>query len=282
MPGSRKPKVAILHHLARTGGTLMSRCLGSMRTVYLLSEAHPLGMRWINPVQQAVEWHRLMTPAEARVMLARGPVRFDTLVALLAERAAQRGRTLVVRDWTHLDFHGVPYAEPGMRCRTAVALAQACRTTRYATVRHPIDQWVSVSALPRVRETLGIDAYLAGCHAFARTAARLGFGRYEDFTRDPEGELRAMCRWLRVEYDPSWRTRWTGNQHVTGDTGPDRARPTEIRPSRRRSVEPGILRAFERNDDYWETLRLLGYEHRRAPAGGAPGGRVLRAPGRRW
>lgn len=209
----------------------MSRCLGSMRTVHLLSEAHPLGMRWINPLQQAVEWHRLMTAAEARAMLARGPVRFDTLIELLAERAAQRGRTLVVRDWTHLDFHGAPYAEPAMRCRTA---------------------------------------------------ARLGFGRYEDFTRDPEGELRAMCRWLRVEYDPSWRTRWTSNTHVTGDTGPDRARPTEIRPSRRRTIDPGILRAFERNDDYWETLRLLGYEHRRAQAGGAPGGRVLRAPGRRW
>ncbi|EMI22529.1 hypothetical protein RMSM_00554 [Rhodopirellula maiorica SM1] len=34
----------LLHHLARTGGTLFSRCLAAMDSVYLLSEINPLGV----------------------------------------------------------------------------------------------------------------------------------------------------------------------------------------------------------------------------------------------
>jgi len=36
-----KPRIRLLHQLGRSGGTLISRCLGSMQGVVLLSEIHP-------------------------------------------------------------------------------------------------------------------------------------------------------------------------------------------------------------------------------------------------
>ncbi len=44
------PVVRLVHHLARSGGTLISRCLGCMSGVLLLSEIHPLGTRHFNPL----------------------------------------------------------------------------------------------------------------------------------------------------------------------------------------------------------------------------------------
>jgi hypothetical protein len=36
-----KPVIRVIHHLACSGGTLISKCISAMPNVYLLSEAHP-------------------------------------------------------------------------------------------------------------------------------------------------------------------------------------------------------------------------------------------------
>ena len=36
-----KPVIRIIHHLACSGGTLISKCISAMPNVYLLSEVHP-------------------------------------------------------------------------------------------------------------------------------------------------------------------------------------------------------------------------------------------------
>ena len=40
--------------MARSGGTIICRCLASMERIVLLSEIHPLGARMFNPLDQAV------------------------------------------------------------------------------------------------------------------------------------------------------------------------------------------------------------------------------------
>jgi len=54
----------LLHHLARTGGTLLCRCLASMDSVYLLSEINPQGVAHFNPLRQAADWYGLVAPEE--------------------------------------------------------------------------------------------------------------------------------------------------------------------------------------------------------------------------
>ena len=51
--------VAVVHQMARTGGTLINRCLGSMRDILVLSEIHPLDPQ-CKITRQAALWFQLL------------------------------------------------------------------------------------------------------------------------------------------------------------------------------------------------------------------------------
>ncbi|VAX41564.1 hypothetical protein MNBD_PLANCTO03-897, partial [hydrothermal vent metagenome] len=178
-----------------------------MDRVVLLSEVHPLGVRMIDPAEQARRWHSLLAPAEMATWQG-GRGRYDELIALLAQRTHAQGKTLLLRDWSHLDYLGTPFTEPSFASRSSQLLGPRFALCRFATVRHPADQWVSQQRLDMLRGRVEPAVYLRGCRAFAELAAEVGFVRYEDFTRDPEAELARLCEGLGVEYDPAWRSRY--------------------------------------------------------------------------
>jgi len=250
--------VRIVHQMARTGGTLICRCLGSMRNVVLLSEIHPLGVRMFDPLHQAHEWHGLLT-AEDFARLRTGPPGFADAIVLIAERCADRGLTLVLRDWSHLDFTGIPFTRPVYRSQLVEALRGRLQLLRFSTVRHPLDQWLSLAQKPVYRRRLGIAAFLEGAAAFAESAARTGFVRYEDFTVDSDAALRAICAALDVEFDPSYRDRWAQYERITGDVLPGRA-GSDISTLPRRPVSEAEARVIEENPQFPRILQTLGYD----------------------
>jgi hypothetical protein len=58
-------------------------------------------------------------------------------------------------------------------------------------VRHPLDQWLSLSQLAVVQGRLTLDGFLAGYRRFAEVASSIGFYRYEEFTAAPEAVMQA-------------------------------------------------------------------------------------------
>lgn len=263
-PDPAKPRLRILHHLARTGGTLVSRCLGAMHGVVLLSEVHPFGIRQNNPLAQAQSWYGLFDDAECRELEATGGMSFAEAIARIEQAATRRGATLVVRDWPHLDFTGVPWeANPPFRLRTAEALAARFELVQVATVRHPLDSWLSLSAQPIMRGRLDLDRYMLGVRRFAETAAAFGFVRYEDVCAEPGRAIADLCRRLDLAFDPSFVERYAGWTRVTGDTGPvgDTRGGGAIRDIPRRRVEGALLERLGDHTDYREALRIMGYEH---------------------
>ena len=255
-------------NLARSGGTLLSRCLGCMEGVMLLSEVHPLGVRVIDPAAQAAAWHSLLRPGElGRWTNGRG--RYDDLIALLVERAEARGKALLLRDWSHLDFLGVPITEPGFASRSMQLLGMKHDLRCFTTVRHPADQWASQQRLDMLRGRVDIGVYLRGCRAFAELAAEVGFVRFEDFAREPDAGLARLCEGLGVPFDPTWCERYRTYARVTGDEATKAAAIGEIRPARRHALEPDIAAVFAASEDYAETCRLLGYDAALTEGGGA-------------
>jgi protein O-GlcNAc transferase len=248
---------ALWLNLARSGGTMIARCLGCMQGVVLLSEVHPLGVRVIDPARQAARWHALLSPAELEAVGA-GRERFDRLIALLDQRCRERGRTLVLRDWSHLDFLGVPFTEPSFSSRSRALLG--AEAPAFATVRHPADQWASQQRLDILRGRVDPEIYLRGCEAFARAAAEVGFVRYEDFTEDPDRALRALCEGLGAPFDPTWTERYRHYAKVSGDEEASRGAVGEIRPARRRHPEAEVLERFRASGAYRRACELLGYE----------------------
>lgn len=232
-----------------------------MHGVALFSEVHPDTMRFFDPVQQARDWHGLVSDADIKAWKSRGGVDFAQLFVLVSFRAKQAGKTLLLRDWTHIDYHGVPYARPSMRPHIAEVLSDQFEVIRTATVRHPIDEYLSLTNMAIMQGVpFPLKMYLEGCERFAEEAAAVGFVRYEDFTRRPDESLRVLCERLEIDFDPSYIERWAGYEHITGDTTGTRGGRQEIRPLTRRPTGAKIVEAFRGQASYHRIKELLGYD----------------------
>jgi len=256
-----RPPLRLIHHMARSGGTVISKCLGCMSGVVLLSEIHPLGTNHFNPLIQAQRWYGLLSTQDLIELKARGRVGFVDAIELIRRRAEDCSQRLVIRDWSHLDFTGVPFvARPAHRLLTAEALASRFELRQVCSVRHPLDQWLSLSQLAVVQGRLGLAAFLAGYLRFAEVATGIGFHRYEDFTADPQAVMKAICGSLQLKFDRGFAERWRDYTFVTGDVSGSRG-GGEIRPVPRRPAAPDLLATLAANADYQASLELLGYEH---------------------
>jgi hypothetical protein len=255
------PRLRIIHHLARTGGTTICKCLAVMPEVALLSEIHPLGLHKISPLAQAKDWYGLLNQADIDRL---GPdPDFSTQIRLIADRAAGKALRLIIRDWTHLDFTGPPLVpQPSYRLSIVEALSPYFDLVQVATVRHPIDEWESLRRRALIRGHIKLDAFLRGYRRFAEVCQAIGFVRYEDFCSNPDSVLQRLCAALAISYDSTWRTRWASYRHMTGDETA-RHHSGDLRLPRRRPFEPGLESAFLQNADYRPALELLGYDHPR-------------------
>jgi len=263
---SKKPTVRLIHHMARSGGTLISRCLGTMNKVCLLSEIHPLGATAIKPERlrispfgQAVRWHGLFTEADAKRFRTKPPT-FQQLMFMIEQRASAKRLDLVVRDWSHLDWVGLPFCKPTYRSLLSETFQGAYDVKRICTVRHPIDQWLSLMKVPIVAQSgLTIDAYLDGMLRFSELCAEIGFVRYEDFTHDPDAHLRTICDTLALGFDEGYSQRWSAYDKVTGDRQFSRGGAEAIRALERRPAPDGLVDEFRARESYARIKALLGY-----------------------
>jgi len=235
------PPLALLTHPARAGGTLISRCLGCMEGVYLLSEISPASLVYhqaFNPYHQAVQWHGLLTLEEARATVDALNARNATIDEMIAEilidldrRATARGGRLVVRDWAHGDFWGTTWLpeprDPTGHASTRDALAPHRPLAQALTVRHPVASWLSYMRYQTAEghlNPLRAADYFAGLRRFAAAHAGLAPMSYEELLTDPEPFMVTLCARLAVPYDPRFLARWVAYRQVSGDRVD--ARPT--------------------------------------------------------
>ena len=166
----------------------------------------------------------------------------------------------MLRDWTHIDFTGVPFCVPSYLLTTAEALRDRFDIVQTTTVRHPIDQWLSFCAQPFWQERLSLEDFLHGYRLFADQCVKIGYTRFEDFIRSPAERVRELCLRLRMDYDHQFLERWSDYKLITGATGKAIHR-TEISAPPKRRAPPDLLEKFERNPEYRQSLELLGYSH---------------------
>lgn len=259
---SKKPYIRLFHNLARSGGTLVSKCIGCMDKTVLLSEIHPLATRYFNPMAQAHQWHNLLKPADIRVPKKEKIVSFADIIHLINKRCIESGQKLLIRDWGHLDFIGVPFLKkPAYRMILADALTPAFNILQLALVRHPVDQWLSLSKLPLMQGKLTVQMFLKGYLKFAEQAAEIGYIRYEDFTAKPLWQMKILCEKLQLDFDKDFINKWFDYEKITGDVG-ELSRNSSLRriePLPRQAVVPELLKHFHENDDYWQAIELLNY-----------------------
>ena len=266
-----KPEIALLYSLARTGGTLLARCLGAIPGNALLSEVSPR-MAYFDPIRQADEWYGLITPEERAWLKTGKTIHYAQAIALIGERCRAQGLKLIVRDWTHIDFLKVDRftVQPRYEFTQIKVLGELFDIRHRALVRHPLDSYLSLVKLRGYRR-VDITEYLYGFRRFAERAINTGFVRYEDFCADPKKVLAELCRNLRLNYQDDVVEGFSSYRNVTGDIYSahekftlagalvrDRC-PDRIEPLPRRAPPPGLVDRIKDNADYRDILEMLGY-----------------------
>jgi len=256
--------IHIIHSLGGCGGTVLSRCIGVLPDVALLSEINPGSVKLFphfDPLYQDKNWLRLLGPADTGrfSQMDLGKVEaFRELIDVFHIRAIEANRHLVLRDYNFVDFVGVPFtAEPPRRLALCAALPADVPTRAVAFIRHPVDQWSSLCKHEFVGAVLTPSAF---CEAYAAFLEELGSTttyKYEDFVDRPETELRAICRDLALPFDPSFAKRFHTFDYVTGDFS--RHQEQSISPPGRRMLLPQILDEFRSSAAFRRILNATGY-----------------------
>lgn len=254
--------IRIFHALARSGGTIVSKCLGCMQGIILLSEIHPITRRYdiYNPLVQSHYWHHIVKKEEFPLLK---DYDFVEAIKLIANRCGEQEKTLLIRDWAHFDFFGSPVIKvtPPKEFSANLALNNSFQIKEIALVRHPIDQWLSFENYHFLKGKYSIGSFLESFWHFSKKCTNMDFIKYENFTEDPSKYLMQLAEILQFQFDPAFITKWYRYQKITGDNqlSSRGSALKEIKPLSRRQVSSDILKQFHSNDLYWESIKLLGY-----------------------
>ena len=231
-----KPTIHIIHNLARSGGTLFSKCLGCMDNIALLSEIHPDAQNAssFNAIKQAEQWLNF----DPAVWQAND---FVSAIHAIKQHCSQLNRTLLLRDWSHIDYLGVPVTtKPSKQATLLNTLKKDFKIQNIQLIRNPVDTWLSTRRLnlikaAKISSTDFIQAYLTFLNNTSSGMQLL----YEDFLIEPNHSLIKACSHLNIEFDDNYKNKWYQFNQITGDQSnlsSHRTKPV-IKPRARRTMQ---------------------------------------------
>lgn len=243
--------IRTIHHLASSGGTIISKAIAAQPNVVFLSELNPNHAALfapLDPFPQLFTNYPHLFPGRTRADL------FVDRIHDVHDACVRAGSSLVIRDHSHTDFMLRKIGAPELR----KALQRSGFELRsIATIRHPIDAWLSMSESGFNRTIPDFTTYCQRVKSFAEFYADLPLFRYEDFIADTPRVVAAMAGKLDLAFDEGFEGRM-GNTRITGDSGrlKNNAR---VQPLQRRHM-PDQLREEASRPENIDALAALGYE----------------------
>ena len=243
-----------IHHLACTGGTLISRCLAAQPNTQVLSE--------VDPLSPFVPGGFLPTDLIGLSRFSSRPAERETQIQLflaglrvLHDQAARDGLHLILREHSHGLFHfsdAIP-DRPGLR----EILSRAFPVKSLISVRHPLDAYLSLQDTGWVQHFSPptLDEYARRYHAFLDTDQDGEPIRYEDVVADPHASMQHICERLDLRYTPDFVDTFSAIA-LSGDSG---RRGDVISPRPRRAHPPTLEQEARASEAFMTLLERLHY-----------------------
>lgn len=204
-----KPIVVMLSY-ARSGGTLLNRCISSIPGVLVLSEVNiealcPNSCSTIK--EQAKKWYGLELKSDG----------FIENISEIYEYCLSKNITLIIRDWTFGSFVPSRYNnfKPSKSLATLDIISKSFPVTSFAFVRNSIDVWLSLSASPRTFYDKNLEFLYEFTESLKKRKIRIF--KYEDFCNDPIQEMKKICSYIGINYSDLFLN-YANFKNVTGDT----------------------------------------------------------------
>ncbi|MDM7938372.1 MAG: transposase [Cyanobium sp. CZS 48M] len=231
----KRPLIRTVHHLACTGGTVISKCLAAMPQVAVLSELNPLN-----------RYGRTFEPTNPLLLLERShrPLTLEEIKEDFLSRIGQSmricekdGMALVVRDHSHTDF--CLGEAPGSCTPICDFLSEGHDLVSVVTVRHPLDSYLGLleKGWQNQFRPSTLDEYCRRTLAFLNRYRELPLLRYEAFCAQPQGFMEELCGILQLDYRADFVERF-GAIRLSGNSG--RVSTTAIAPRPRRPIPEAV------------------------------------------
>ena len=251
-----KPTLRVVQHLACSGGTVISKCIGAQANVHILSEAHPnsnLAIREI-PSFSPTDLAALSKYAKAPDVGYLLNEIFRDNVIRINQHIEERGGALVVRYHTHSDYHvGNNTVQQSLLDEL---FRNECEVMSVLTVRNPIDAYFSLKKNGWIHFTpVTFDEY---CRRYLKHLTDLSHSsifRYEDFVDAPQATMMKICQVLDIPYDDSFIDTFSLIK-LTGDSG----RKSDVISKRERRVDKELLSEARESKNFNKICELGWYE----------------------
>ena len=218
--------IRLIHNLPRSGGTIISKCLGAQKDVVLLSEIHPEGVTVskkmgvnfpvFDPVYQIQRWNNLFKESEYKEIL-NSNLKFEEKIELVYEKTELANKKLIIRDWSFVDFFGRPFVEPSYKNSLFEILSKKYRVMNFYLIRHPLNLFKSCyNNLGFFRRDYDFKFFLKGYRNYFLNASKGNICIFENFIERPEKNLKNMCDVLEIDYDNNYSERLK-DVNLTGD-----------------------------------------------------------------
>ena len=246
--GGIKPRrIVTLHHLACSGGTIMTKCLATMPQAMVLSEIHPesVAQPAFDPLAQLRSGYRGEL-REVHQDLLLGQFRREIVVAHTI--AQSLGKVLVLRDHAHADFAWRRTRQSAL----VEALSDEFEITPILTMRNPQEAWISMQ-----REDWfsgSVDEFCQAQIALIEAFEDAPLFHYEDFVEAPDKIVRAMCETAGIAFAEGFEQRLDQIDHLTGDSG---RKGSKIEPRPAKSLADEDRAAFDTSEAFRKLNALV-------------------------
>lgn len=255
---SPREPVRTIHHLACSGGTLISKCLAAMPNTQIVSEVDPL----------STMQHKASVPRFAptdMIQLVRQSTRgasaqlivdlFLSNLELVHANAVRTGQRLVLRDHAHSHF----CTGPGLPSRATLRAIVESRlpVASVVTVRNPVDSYLSLKRNGWVHfEPQTFDEYCRRYLAFLQAYEGVPVVKYEAFLETPQQVMQEICELLQLSFSEQFSDLFAVFR-LTGDSG-RKSDVIEVRPRLR--VDPDMEQELSASTNYRQLQIKLEYE----------------------
>jgi hypothetical protein len=253
-----KPVIRVIHHLACSGGTLISKCIASQPNVFLLSEIHPTTKLHLG------EGKAKYTPTDISSQCSFGNLpELTTLKKLLFadeifcvnSHLISLGGTLVLRDHTHSDFtFGEACAQHSVLAET---LESKFQLLRLATIRNPIDSYCSLKSNKWLH--FSPPSFEEYCRRFLIYISEYNdeqILKYEDIVATPELHIEKITQILQLKYNNSFEHIFDIH-NVSGGSG---RKNIQIELPKRRELSNVFVEEINTSKSFLKITKKFGYE----------------------
>ncbi|WOT06295.1 hypothetical protein [Shewanella youngdeokensis] len=243
-----KPVLRVIHHLACSGGSLISKCFSAMPNAFLLSEVHPHSYRHLPkngaqflPSDIATLAKQANFPHSDKL----AKKIFTNAITATYEHVSQLGGILILRDHSHSDFC---VGDKVATSSTVVStLEQQFDIQSIATLRNPIDAYASLKKNWWLHfQPDDFDSYCDRVLKFLSQFEKSKIFFYEDFVNQPQQELANMCETLDLPFYDDFQFLFDVF-NVTGDSG---RKGNSITPRKRRDIEPELKEQIVKSSNF--------------------------------